>query len=87
MNTLNVLILKFHIFIDYYRKTIQQDLIQDIMLLCIETHKVTGMDIEDFLKIASENILPLCRRITNCALAMWVVWLSTAQVLNQTNYL
>lgn len=63
------------------RKSLREDLIQDIMLLCIETHKATGMDIDEFLKLASENILPLCRRTSNCTLSLWVVWLSTAQVI------
>ncbi|CAL8097241.1 unnamed protein product [Orchesella dallaii] len=61
-------------------KTIKYEIIQDILVLCIQTRASTGMDVDEFIKVTSENIIPLCRRISNCTLALWTIWLASAQM-------
>lgn len=62
------------------RKTLEYDLIQDMLTLCLQTHQSTGMEVEEFVKLGSEHIVPICRRTSNSTLTLWIVWLSNAQV-------
>ncbi|ODM98580.1 hypothetical protein Ocin01_08098 [Orchesella cincta] len=61
-------------------KTIKYEIIQDILVFCIETRASTGMEVDEFIKLTADNIIPLCRRITNCNLALWTIWLASAQM-------